>query len=408
MKDKFIVAISRDPALISYCQPDLIITTNKVNSYGSIPTICLQDFLPEDSFLSLYDTQLMAIINHENKDFQKLVLKEIKTRAQNKEIFVNPYYNAHTETLRKNDFNIIGPSDDLAYKFSSKTEAYKIALKEKVPVAPGEINVNPEEIKNLFEKNPLGLFVAEDYNHYYPNNFYISKSDDLSKLNPKSKYLVTIWQKNIINSPNTQVIIGPKKILYLGITDQIIKKGVKYYGNNYPCTSSAQNQDRIKEYSLAIAKAMQKEGYRGFAGFDWIEVESGEIFMVEINPRKNRSSAILAGMLDYYRPSSAPSIFELEIMATENQDWEAEEWKVPDNIKWTMEVYKIYKEKKVKENILPSYSEQNIFNTENQYSILNFPKKDQVLTPDCPDIARIITIGSNDTDEAKDKIKKYL
>lgn len=415
MKQTFTVGISRDPALISYCQPDLIITSNCVPINENIPIIALSDLMPDKPFLKIYDTDILEIIDKNNK-IREQVFSEIDKQANNRQVVINPYYNAFTEKFRKKGYTVIGPSDELAYEFSRKTVAYKFAEKNNVPVPEGKILKNINEVKEYWMQNSFAsIFVASDDDPYHPTNIHAKNKADLKTLPQNIPYLVTKWIKSA-NSYNTQVLIGPNSIFYLGLTDQIIKKDVKYYGNRYPTTTSSENQATLKKYSLALSKALQKKGYRGIVGFDWIKTKDNALLFVETNPRKNRSSAMLINFINHYRPNNSPSIIDLEIQASQNEDWHTHEWPVPNDIYWIMEVQKSYKDIISKKNIKPKYSANNIFSTtrRTRTSILNFPKKGTVIQSSCPDIARIISVGKdknniqNKLSKAKEKLAKAL
>lgn len=418
MKNFFTVGIGRDPELISYCRPDLIITSNRVSIKEDIPIIALNDLIDDHPFLPIYDTAITEAIKNGNKEFEELVFKEIDKRAQGKKIIINLYYNVHTKKLREKGYFVTGPSDELVYEYSRKVIAYKVAQENGIPVSDGKIVNNLKEVEEFLiqQQDNNGIFVASDLNPFQPINTYVKAREDLSGLPENIKYLVTKWLPDCKNSPNSQVLIGPNKIFYLGSTDQIIKKNIKYYGNVYPSISSPEKQKEIKKYSLILARVMQKSGYRGVAGFDWIEILKGGIFFSEINPRKNRSSTMLINFLDHYRPKGSPSLVELEIQVSQGIDWDVDEWSAPHDVYWMMEVQRIYEKSKVINNILPKYSSNDIFNYPQKLktSTLNFPPKGTILDPACPDIARIISVGKNyyeisqEIEKAKKEIADFL
>ncbi len=396
---------------MSYCHPDLIVTSNRVPLYDDFPVIALNDFINDTPFLSIYDTDLMsAFVQYTSqaqapsyfsqeifealRPFQEAVFHAIEEGAKGRNVLINPYYNAFTDAFGMKGYDIVGPNDDIAYELSRKTSAFLLAQQAHVPAPEGTILSGKREVVSFYKEHTSkerGIFVASDDDPYHPTNIHITSEQECDQLQEDQKYLATVWQK-CRNSQNTQVIIGKNQVFYLGVTDQIIKDDVKYYGNTYPTRSSSVVQNQLKKYTLQMASIMQGQGYRGIAGFDWIETQDGEVLFVEINPRKNRSTAMLIGFLERCRPPDAQSIIELEIAASLDREWDTEEWPVPSDVQWSMEIIKAEEEMIINEDKKPAYSEVNIFSTEQAESILNYPEKGTVVSPANPDIARIINV----------------
>lgn len=400
MQDTYLVGIGRDPTLIAYCKPDLIITTNRVPLASDIHLIALNDFIDGNPYLAMYDTDLMQACQSESieqvpaevvKQFSVAIYKTIAAQAKTKQVVINPYYNAFTQRFRDLGFQVIGPQDSIAYEYSRKVVAYKLGQHCGVPVPQGSVVKGTSGIKSFIQSNPqaqAGFFIASDGDPYYPVNRHINTEQELNHLDDGINYLVTIWMDRV-NSPNSQVLVGANQLLYLGLLDQIIKYDVKYYGNTFPSHSQFANQ--IKNYSLLLARAMQKDGYRGIVGFDWIETRT-DCYLAEINPRKNRSTSMLINCLNHFRTSASPEIVELEMAASAEVDLPSFISSIPETLKWKMELYKLKQSALVTSEISPTYSESELFEqTSPSTSILNFPTVGTHLSPSVPDIARIVT-----------------
>lgn len=398
------VGVGRDPALIAYCKPDLIITSNRVSLAEEIPMIALNDFVEGNPYLAMYDTDLMQACQNQLIEqaspeslaqFSEVIYQTIHLQAKDKQVLINPYYNAYTKGFRDQNFIILGPKDEIAYQYSRKVVAYQLGQQSNVPVPQGAIVHGTEGIKKFLRSQPkvtAGIFVASDNDPFYPVNLHIKNLTEIDQLKDGINYLVTTWM-NRTNSPNSQVLIGKEEIVYLDLLDQIIKHDVKYYGNTFP--SRSHFGAMIKEYSLTLAQAMQKDGYRGIVGFDWIETKDA-VYLAEINPRKNRSTSMLINCLNHFRDSASPELIELEITASTEKALPSFTSTIPDQFRWRMELYKIKTLATVIKEIKPKHSESKLFEQPQLVaSILNFPATKTKLNANVPDIARIIMCSNS-------------
>lgn len=103
-----------------------------------------------------------------------------------------------------------------------------------------------------------------------------------------SKYIL-----NVIISPNVNVFISNNEIKILNITDQILKNFI-YFGNIYPSKVTEKQKNIILDVAMKIGKYLQKEGFRGLFGCDFIINKNGDVYIVEINSRRQGSYTILA------------------------------------------------------------------------------------------------------------------
>ena len=72
---------------------------------------------------------------------------------------------------------------------------------------------------------------------------------------------------------------------------------------------------QINNYSKSICKALQREGYLGVLGIDFIEVER-DVYFMEINPRFQGSSVKLEKLL---LDGGCVSLFERNYLAFESK-----------------------------------------------------------------------------------------
>ncbi|HIR87581.1 MAG TPA: ATP-grasp domain-containing protein [Candidatus Fimimorpha faecalis] len=128
-------------------------------------------------------------------------------------------------------------------------------------------------------------------------------------------YSISIYQRNNI-SYNIHCIIFSEKIEILAPSQQILEKTelIEYIGSEFEVEIPKEIKRKLEEYSLKLCKKIQKLGYRGVLGIDFIAVDN-ELYFIEINPRFQGSTAKVDSIL---KESNLPSIFEYNYCAFYN------------------------------------------------------------------------------------------
>jgi len=87
-------------------------------------------------------------------------------------------------------------------------------------------------------------------------------------------------------SPNVNAIIcGENDTRIICISDQILR-GNQYLGNIYPSKSDKQEKEIIIQTTKKIGNHLAKLGFRGLFGLDFIINSNGQIFTIDLNPRR--------------------------------------------------------------------------------------------------------------------------
>ena len=84
---------------------------------------------------------------------------------------------------------------------------------------------------------------------------------------------------------------------------------MEYVGNSYSNINES-IKEKTKHLAHMICQRMQKIGYRGVCGFDFIHYNN-RIFLIEINPRYQGSSYAINHAL---KEQDCPSLFEINTM----------------------------------------------------------------------------------------------
>ncbi len=462
-KEEFTVAIGRDPSILINGEPDLVITTNELEGLEGYEAISLAALLHERGLsveedvrklMPLYDTNFLALLFfdpqndkefHEKKQLehkyshipeawlaqaasiQERVYSLIRERAGDRKVVLNMYHSAYhmpKKWKEEGGFQIQSPDASIAYEYASKVGARNLALQtkldsgESIPVREGEL-VDAGQVESTIKKLGGDAFVASDDDPFFSHNLRVDLNHAaLPKLREGVKYLVTRWyaeEDGKQYSPNTQVIIGDTRIEYLGQADQIIKDDVRYSGNIFPPDSPLDAQEKMRQYSVALAKEMQAKGYRGFVGFDWIEArsgpEEGRVWLAEINPRKNRSSGMLAAILNHVHKHT--TISDMERAATSGAVMESLNPKAEFGQFAQMETYHpsrpVYVPPGAKERLIAagvSFEEKPDPEGGERLCLLNFPKAETHIFPkESANVIRFTSYGRT-REEASEGIKK--
>lgn len=185
---------------------------------------------------------------------------------------------------------ILGPNPDIATKFDNKAEHLKLFNELKVPRNKSKIYNSKEELK---KETKYPFFISAPYSSGGHENKFIFHEKDLDKfftnlreVNKKGPYIVSQLLTNIDSSPNVNAIItkeGKTKIIC--ITDQILNKN-EYIGNIYPSKISKESEKIIVRTTKTLGDHLSKEGFRGLFGLDFIVNSTGQVYTIDLNPRR--------------------------------------------------------------------------------------------------------------------------
>jgi len=145
---------------------------------------------------------------------------------------------------------------------------------------------------------------------------YICKKNNIEEIKRQilldENYSISEYEKDNI-SYNTHCIIGKKEIEILAPSEQIleINHKIEFIGSEFVIKIEDIIKEKMIKYSMKICEKLQKLGYRGVLGIDWIYAND-ELFFIEINPRFQGSTRQVDMLL---KKSNLPSIFELNYLA---------------------------------------------------------------------------------------------
>lgn len=116
------------------------------------------------------------------------------------------------------------------------------------------------------------------------------------------------------------MVVGKYNIVALPISTQlisIIDDKFKYVGGDFVYAQSLteNTKQEVEKYANSIAEKLQKMGYRGILGIDFILCANSRIYFMEINPRFQSSTFVISRYLEKYKGTN---VAELHYCALKN------------------------------------------------------------------------------------------
>ena len=248
--------------------------------------------------------------------FENEILDIIKINRQ----FRFAYYNKATTISNKvRKYCVFQPKkriiDLLNNKFRARQAVQKISPCLIYQYLQGN-QINYEICQKKFNNYNKNIkFVLQEKKSIGGEKTFLLKKDNsvLNNLNKKEKYAISIYQEN--NIPvNVHFLIAKDNYLILPPSVQIINPKcnmLEYGGCDFPAYKTMvtqKMQTKVKEYVKNICLWLQKIGYRGVGGIDFI-IANDEAYFMEINPRYQSSTLALNYAL---HENNLPTINELD------------------------------------------------------------------------------------------------
>ncbi len=366
-------------------------------------------------------------------------------------VFVNLYQNSMPETeefLKEFEgFVPIAPTHESKKQHDKKTDMYNFAKDLGIPVVEGEVASDFREaaeiVDSMVDEWDHGAFVSYEKGAGGNSSMFAKSGRDVRDefLGVDGEFLVLrrIPLDKLKKNPNDLHLRYEGGTEVFSVTDQIMD-GVKHMGNIYPFFENEEERmavDMIEDYTELLGDTRSKEGYRGFAGNDWMWTDECELYFVESNERKNRSTLQNVLMHEIFKEPDQPSLQYLEAIAVMEKDIEdmLEDRHLPDDYNWAMEIYKTSKDCIVHGEIPNGYqSEIEVFRDNydhGAHGIFSAPPKDTQIahmnsiskddmslesrnSGGTQDVARIVSVARNREDLedqreiSKRKVEKQL
>lgn len=178
--------------------------------------------------------------------------------------------------------------------FASKCDVFEMAIEIGLPVPEGIVASNISEAAEYIDfHGNKSFFVSLETGAGGSGVSKVKTGAELLDEFPlyEGRVLVTNWINNIELSPNVLIMVGPDKVDYLAITDQILINNTKYSGNKSPSNANREAKRRIKDYSFQFGELLREKKFYGRAGIDFML--SGEtVWFGEGNTGRDNHSSL--------------------------------------------------------------------------------------------------------------------
>jgi len=331
------------------------------------------------------------------------------------QLFINLYESVLEMTLDSIDrVSVLGPDKYLARQLNNKITQYK-SLEGIVSLAEHEVCENMDCLlritSDLRGRWTDGIFVSGAYSAAGFNSAVTFNQRQVEDKfgDTNDVYLISQFIPHQIDPTVLAVVANEEDVYIAGIADQVIVDDNRFIGSKFPSAVNGEQREKLCEYTIAVGKMLGRKGYRGIFGCDYLIDNSGEVFFLEINARKQGTTLEFCFTLEQTLPEGSPMLPELEYYAVTENRFPPHVMEMKENIRnihWGTYNYKIETKK-----LTTGYIPQNPYERETfkkiaggelikDFVILEHPGTNFLVMPGSF-LARVVSVAKNrdDVDE---------
>ena len=213
---------------------------------------------------------------------------------------------------------LLGPDPTLAHHFNNKIIQYQLACRLGIPVPEGFCCGCLEEAlesAQSFFRSGEEVFISEAYSAAGSNSAFVCNCEEIQKrfVETKQPYLVTRRVPHSHDPTVLAVVANGQDVYVASVADQKMEEN-RFRGSTFPTVLKKDVVERIKKYTRLVGRYMGAQGYRGIFGCDYIVDDSGQIYFVEVNARK-QGTTLESTLTMRHRLPGHPSLPEIEFCA---------------------------------------------------------------------------------------------
>lgn len=256
--------------------------------------------MPHDEFESIEDINNYLLQHPEVQNY-------LKTRAHNGETGKAMFlmFNEKTEELaKKQGLEIMFPPAEMRTFMDNKVNTNRIAEKAGVPCVPYVLTKvdSYEQMCEVSEHLGEDLVIQTPYGDSGHTTFFISNEAEYNKYAEEIEKEEEVKVMKRINCKGSAIeacvtrhgtIVAPLMTELVGFKELTPYKG-GWCGNEiYPSAFSPSLRSKARKYTQLFGDQLRKEGYKGYFELDFlIDLDNGEIYLGELNPRVTGASSI--------------------------------------------------------------------------------------------------------------------
>ncbi len=203
---------------------------------------------------------------------------------------------------------VVGGPPRLIQLLHDKRFARRLARRLGIPLAPNETVRVSGGLSDLREAMgraaiPTGRVIVRGASGAFGSSTFVCDAfgidamvEAVARRTDNVSYLVAPFFP-IASSPNLEIFVDPdSRAVRASATGQILNEGLVYQGSVHPARGARLSE--MLKAATSLGAWMRDRGFRGRAGFDFVETEAESggpsYFLTEINPRFNAASYPLA------------------------------------------------------------------------------------------------------------------
>jgi hypothetical protein len=213
---------------------------------------------------------------------------------------------------------LLGPEPTIAYEFNNKITQYRMACQLGIPVPEGYCCECLEEALDAAERffrRAEEVFISEAYSAAGSHSTFACDCETIQKRfsGMEQPYLITRRIQHSHDPTALAVVANSREVYVASVADQRMEEN-RFRGSTFPTVLKKDVVEEIKEYTRLVGKYMGARGYRGIFGCDYIVNDSGQIYFVEVNARK-QGTTLESALTMLHRLPGHPSLPEIEFSA---------------------------------------------------------------------------------------------
>lgn len=250
-----------------------------------------------------------------------------------KEVKVWMFENKPELSLREvSGVELLGPNPALVHQFNDKAWQYD-TFYGLVPTVDYKICCGNDELLSVTGRMRDvccdGIFVTHTYSAGGSHSMITRNQDETATRfqDPYARYLISPFIPHEYDPTVLGIVASSQDVYIAGVADQRIEGGSGFRGSTYPSVLPEDIQAPLRQHTRAVGRKLGELGFRGIFGCDFIVDACGNIFFIEVNPRKQGTTMEFTCTLEQLFPPDAHSFIELEYYALSHK-------RFPTNTPW--------------------------------------------------------------------------